>query len=181
MQEASATGMTTRSRVAHDGPGLGVCSPAGWVRPPTGSPDRVRTTSHKLSSGKATSVSTLWTPGGEHVPDSEPAAELPPDEDLDEEALTEELRRVRAEIASTPAVDIVANHAVGLWQLAVLHLTPDEGQQPRLDEAAIAIDAMGGIVDALGDRLGDHAGPLRDAVSQLRMAFVEVQQRSAGD
>ena len=35
----------------------------------------------------------------------------------------------------------------------------------RLDQAAIAIDAMGGIVDALGDRLGDHAWPLRQALA----------------
>ena len=102
------------------------------------------------------------------------------DGDLDDEAVAEELRRVRAEIANTPAIDIVANHAVGLWQLAVLHLSPEDGMPLRLDEAAIAIDAMGGLVDALGDRLGDHGAALRDAVSQLRMAFVEVQNRASG-
>jgi hypothetical protein len=98
----------------------------------------------------------------------------------DDEAVAEELRRVRAEIAGTPAIDIVANHAVGLWQLAVLHLSPEDGTPVRLDEAAIAIDAMGGLVESLGDRLGDHGAALRDAVSQLRMAFVEVQKRTSG-
>jgi hypothetical protein len=129
-------------------------------------------------------VSGLWTPSGDDIP----ASSGPGDEfsaygdeaDLDDEAVAEELRRVRSEIANTPAVDIVANHAVGLWQLAVLHLSPEDGMPLRLDEAAIAIDAMGGLVEALGDRLGDHGAALRDAVSQLRMAFVEVQTRASG-
>lgn len=123
-------------------------------------------------------MSGLWTPSGTHEP--EPAAPTG-HEPGDEAALAEELRRVRAEIAATPAVDIVANHAIGLWQLAVLHLTPGEGATPRLDEAALAIDAMGAIVDALGDRLGDHAAPLRDALTQLRLAFVEVRSRLASE
>ena len=125
-------------------------------------------------------MSGLWTPSGEHQP--EPAAgaagdDLLEDEELDPE-VAEELRRVRAEIAATPAEDLVARHAVGLWELAVLHLSPDEDRPLRLDQAAVAIDAMGGIVDALGDRLGAHASALRDALGQLRIAFVEVQQRS---
>jgi hypothetical protein len=69
----------------------------------------------------------------------------------------------------------VANHAVGLWQLAVLHLTPEEGEEPRLDEAGLAIDAMAGLVEPLGDRLGANAEALRDALSQLRLAYVQVR------
>jgi hypothetical protein len=136
-------------------------------------------------------VSGLWTPSGEHVPEPEPGAPdvggagdefadgAFDDEELDPE-VAEELRRVRAEIAATPVEDLVARHAVGLWELAVLHLSPDEGRPLRLDQAAVAIDAMGGIVDTLGDRLGDHASALRDALSQLRLAFVEVQRAAAG-
>src|SRR5262245_19779589 len=104
-------------------------------------------------------MSTLWTPSGEHRPsDSTPSTPTPPDgrgapdgagEDLSPEEQAElaaELRRMRAELAATPVVDIVANHAVGIWQLAVLHLTPDPetgaGPEPhQLDEARTAIDA----------------------------------------
>ena len=144
-------------------------------------------------------MSGLWTPSGEQLPEpSGPGGGIgggsgsgigagagadpgfAPGAEPDEEALEDELRRVRAEIAGTPAIDIVANHAIGLWQLAVLHLNPEAGHPIRLGEAAIAIDAMGGMVDALGDRLGDHAAPLRDAVSQLRLAFVEIQRDAAG-
>jgi hypothetical protein len=139
---------------------------------------------HRLSVGEDTSVSSLWTPSGEHTPgpDDVSAAEPAPateGEPIDEAAMAEELRRIRAELASTPVADIVANHAVGLWQLAVLHLTPEGGEPPNLPEASLAIDAMAGLVDGLGDRLGANAEPLRDALSQLRLAFVQVRDRGA--
>jgi hypothetical protein len=90
------------------------------------------------------------------------------------------MHRVRAELAATPVEDLVANHAVGLWQLAVLHLVPDGDEPPRLDHAAVAIDAFAAIVETLGPRLGPHEEPLRDALGQLRMAFVQVQERVSG-
>ena len=128
-------------------------------------------------------MSSLWTPSGEHSPppEGEPAedASAPPGEEIDEAALAEELRRVRAELAATPVADIIANHAVGLWQLAVLHLTPEGDEPPDLAQASLAIDAMAALVDGLGDRLGTNAEPLRDALSQLRLAFVQVRDRGA--
>jgi hypothetical protein len=128
-------------------------------------------------------VSSLWTPSGDHVPnpDEPPGVSPPPpsgESEPDAAAVEEELRRVRAELAATPVADIIANHAVGLWQLAVLHLTPDGDDPPNLDEARLAIDAMAGIVENLGDRLGENADPLRDALAQLRLAFVQVRDRS---
>jgi hypothetical protein len=89
------------------------------------------------------------------------------------------MREVRAELAATPVADLIANHAIGLWQLAVLHLSPEEGQAIRLDEAGLAIDAMAGIVEGLGDRLGETAEPLRDALAQLRVAFVQISERAS--
>jgi hypothetical protein len=97
---------------------------------------------------------------------------------IDDAEVHEELRRVRAELAGTPVADLVANHAIGLWQLAVLHLTPEEGDPVRLDEASLAIDAMAALVEGLGDRLGESAQPLREALAQLRMAFVQMSSRA---
>ena len=89
-----------------------------------------------------------------------------------------EIRRTRDELASIPVADIIANHAVGLWQLAVLHLTPDpddSGQsEPRLDDARLAIDALAALVEGLGERLTPHDEALRDALTQLRLAYVQV-------
>lgn len=134
---------------------------------------------------ETTSVSGLWTPSGDDVPRSESVPTAPPGPSdaasVDEAAVAEELRRVRAELLATPVIDIIANHALGLWQLAVLHLTPEGGDEPNLEEAAIAIDAMAAIVEGLGDRLGANAEPLREALAQLRLAFVQLQERSSAD
>jgi hypothetical protein len=125
-------------------------------------------------------VSTLWTPYGEHEPGPPgapgPGARAEPGPHDDAE-LAEELRRVREEIAAAPVADVVANHAVGLWQLAIVHLAPEDDTPPRLDEARLAIDAMAALVEGLGDRIGDHAAALRDALAQLRLAYVQASGR----
>ena len=125
-------------------------------------------------------MSSIWTPSGEHEPERSPgaAADGGAEPEMTEEAY-EELVRTRAELAAIPVADIVANHAVGLWQLAILHLTPDpepDGTpiEPRLPEAGLAIDALGALVDTLGERLEPHYEALREAVTQLRLAFVEI-------
>jgi hypothetical protein len=125
-------------------------------------------------------VSSIWTPSGEHEP--EPSRGAVPDVGAEPEMTQEayeELVRTRAELSAIPVADIVANHAVGLWQLAILHLTPDPGPdgtptEPRLPEAGLAIDALGALVDTLGERLEPHYEALREAVTQLRLAFVEI-------
>ena len=128
-------------------------------------------------------VSSLWTPGGEHrVPGStEARPEAPVDETgaddiaVDEEAeaaLRAELDDVRQRLAQVPAAQVVANHAMGLFELAAIHLS----QQPaNLPEATLAIDGMSALVDGLGDRLGPNANVLRDALAQIRLAFVQVK------
>jgi hypothetical protein len=129
--------------------------------------------------GEDTSVSGLWTPSGEHVPAGGDEAPGPAPAPPSEEEVAEELRRARAELAATPVVDLVANHAVGLWQLAVLHLVPEGDEPPRLDDAGLAIDALAAIVETLGPRLAPHDEPLRDGLTQLRLAFVQAQERGS--
>lgn len=136
-------------------------------------------------------MSTLWTPSGERpIPrrsDPEPSGQPPstppagpappprpwpdagPETDPSEEEVRAELAAIAEEILSVPASVVVANHCVGLFQLAALHL---DQQPPDLAEASVAIDALAGIVESLGSRLG-HEGPaLQDALNQLRLAFV---------
>ena len=132
-------------------------------------------------------MSSIWTPSGEHQPEPQPSGGsgpgggVPPEGEAVEmsQEQYEELLRARAELAEIPEADIIANHAIGLQQLAVIHLLPDpdlEGnpQEPRLAQAGLAIDALGALVDTLGDRLAPHDEALREAVTQLRMAFVEL-------
>lgn len=129
-------------------------------------------------------MSTLWTPSGEHEPASEPPASAPPGgppPGPDDAVSEAELAEMRRQLAATPVVDIIANHAIGMWQLGVLHLALEGGDAPRLDQARLAIDAMAALVDGLGEQLGPHHGPLRDALAQLRLAYVEVSQRAGAE
>ena len=89
----------------------------------------------------------------------------------EELAAEEELLEVAKHLAAAPAEDVVANHCYGLFELAALHLSQ---QLPQLDKARLAIDALGLLVDGLGDRLGQHAGALTEGLSQLRLAFVRI-------
>jgi hypothetical protein len=41
----------------------------------------------------------------------------------------------------------------------------------RTDEARLAIDALSGLVDAVGERLGDAGPALRQTLAQLRLEF----------
>jgi hypothetical protein len=61
---------------------------------------------------------------------------------------------------------------MGLYELGAIHLS---ASPPSLAEAAIAIDAFGCLVEGLGDRLGPDAPTLRDALNQIRLAFVQVK------
>lgn len=139
---------------------------------------------------------TLWTPQGEHPVEKQAGAETdPPREDLDEEtrakleamppeereqaeALAKELIAAREQLASAPAEAVVANHLFGLYELAAIHLTAKE---PRLDQARLAIDALGAVIDALQDRLGDNELALRDARANLQMLYVKLAGSQAAE
>src|SRR5688572_6175217 len=112
---------------------------------------------------------TLWTPGGEHSPDpsragsdqpgqAPPVADEPPFEDLSPEdrarleEMQEQMAQVRQQLLEAPAEVVVANHAMGIYELAALHLT---AEHPKLREASLAIDALAALVEGLPNRLGD--------------------------
>ena len=83
---------------------------------------------------------------------------------------------MQEEVASTPASVVVANHAVGLFQLAAIHLNR---RPPNLAEGRLAIDAMGALVEGMAGRLGDEEQALRDGLGQLRLAFVQLSGGAA--
>ena len=92
------------------------------------------------------------------------------------------LSEARARLAEVPAEVVVTNHVMGLYELAAIHLAADP---PDLVSAALAIDAVGCLVEGLGDRLGEDAGTMRDALANIRVAFVQVKgitgQSTPGD
>ena len=131
-------------------------------------------------------MSTFWTPSGERpIPRDDPGPASPPPgappagagEEMDEEQLEAELRAMQEQMLRTPAAIVVANHCIGLVELAALHL----GQNPpHLADAQVAIDALAGILDAVGPRLGENGPALTQALTQMRMAFVEAKSATGG-
>lgn len=128
-------------------------------------------------------MSSLWTPGGERPVGREPSGPSEPvpgpgPEELDREPTAEELEALTRELASTPVAVVVANHAMGLFELAALHLSQ---QPPNLAESAMAIDSMAALVEGLAGRLGENEPTLKDALAQLRMAFVQIRTGLASE
>lgn len=133
-------------------------------------------------------MSSLWTPDGEHrvsasstPPPAQAAADFDRafDGESDDEfpvedmaAIERELAESRARLAEVPAEVVVINHAMGLYELAAIHLSATPA---RLRDAALAIDAFGCLVEGLGDRLGPDVATLNQALSQIRLAFVQIK------
>lgn len=142
-------------------------------------------------------MSSLWTPSGEHFPEkgddaasqpSQPSQPPPPpgsgrppegDEPLSAEAQAE-LDAMRKQLANSPAEVVIANHCYGLFELAAVYLSQTP---PMLFQARLAIDGLGSLLDGLKGRLGEAEPSLLDALSQLRLAFVQLEgvERAAAE
>jgi hypothetical protein len=94
------------------------------------------------------------------------------DETTDLDDAQAALAQARARLAEVPAEVVVTNHVMGLYELAAIHLSADP---PDLVSAALAIDAVACLVEGLGDRLGEDASTMRDALGNIRLAFVQVK------
>jgi hypothetical protein len=145
-------------------------------------------------------MSSLWTPAGEHFPNdggnaaspppgtppSSPPAPpgRPPDSDpFDEELAADAQAQVdamRAQLANTPAEVVVANHCYGLFELAAIYLSQ---QPPMLFQARLAIDGLSYLLNGLKGRLGEAEQALFESLSQLQLAFVQLEgvERSAAE
>jgi hypothetical protein len=97
--------------------------------------------------------------------------------DIDEDALRAQIDEARARVAEAPPEVVVLNHAMGLYELGAIHLS---ASPPNLGAAALAIDAFACLVEGLGDRLGPDVGTLRDALAQIRLAFVQIKGAAGG-
>jgi hypothetical protein len=95
-----------------------------------------------------------------------------PTESTDLDAAEATLAEARQRVAETPANVVVVNHVMGLYELAAIHLS---ATPPRLDQATLAIDAVACLVDGIGPRLGEEHAMLRDALANIRLAFVQIK------
>jgi hypothetical protein len=122
---------------------------------------------------------SLWTPGGEHPVDRGPAGppetdqpRLTPEQEAEAHQIAAEVQAVRDQLAQVPAAVVIANHAMGCYELAAIHLS---SQPPKLAEAQLAIDAFGALLEVTAGRLGPDESALADALAQIRLAFVQVK------
>jgi hypothetical protein len=144
-------------------------------------------------------MSSLWTPSGEHFPAREEGgggsagspgrpgtppgpSSGPEDEEggaLSAEAQAE-LDAMRQQLAQTPAEIVMANHCYGIFELATIYLS---NSPPMFFEARLAIDGLGGMLEAVKGRLGEAEPSLLQALSQLRLAYVQLEgaERAAAE
>ena len=103
-------------------------------------------------------MSSLWTPSGEHQPAGGPPPGTggdgsppsgppgPPGDDPSPEEI-EALREVHARLMATPVEDVIANHALGLWQVALVHLGGE-----RVGDVHRVLHGLGVRLGAVGDQ-----------------------------
>jgi hypothetical protein len=82
------------------------------------------------------------------------------------------------ELAEVPAVEVITRAAVMLMSATAEKLglsddDPDDSPHRDLDEARRLITALAGLVTASAEYLGPHAGPVRDGLKTLQLAFRE--------
>ncbi|HUR78212.1 MAG TPA: hypothetical protein VMZ22_09720 [Acidimicrobiales bacterium] len=111
-------------------------------------------------------MSSLWTPGGEKPVEA-------PVEELTEDEVAQRMEALREQLAHTPVGEIVAQSAYQFFEIGALHLSL---VPPQLEQAKIAIDALGLLVEGLGGALGPNAATLTEGLTQIRMAFVAVSK-----
>jgi len=128
---------------------------------------------------------TLWTPDGERrIPpnpatedtsappsiDIGPDQELTPEQDEQLRAMAAEMAEARAKLLEAEVSTVLANHALGIYELAAIHLGAEDVD---IKEAKLAIDGLSALVDGLEGRLGDAEPTLKDALHQIRLAYVK--------
>ncbi|MGO4384763.1 DUF1844 domain-containing protein [Specibacter sp. RAF43] len=99
-----------------------------------------------------------------------------------EEALSDaDTAAVVRDIAEVPAVEVITTAAVHLMSAAAvkcgLAAGPDASELKDLDEARKLITALAGFITAAAPEIGSqHAGPLRDGLRSLQLAFREASE-----
>jgi hypothetical protein len=79
-----------------------------------------------------------------------------------------EMQRLTQEIAQRPSLEWVVNTALTLVNVAGTKLEMDQ-----VADAQLAIDALAGMLQSAGSRLGSAEQPLRQALAELQLNFAQ--------
>lgn len=116
---------------------------------------------------------SLWTPDGEVPVEPEQQDETPEMSPEDQERAREMAKAMtesRQQILETGVPTLLANHAMGIYELAAIHLTAEE---PDFAETRLAIDALKLFVEGLKGRLGEVEETLVEALHQIQLGYVQ--------
>lgn len=107
-----------------------------------------------------------------HVP-QRPSDRLAPMDLEDEDGLAAATR----DIAEVPAIEVVTTVALHLMSAAAVKCGLAEDGEADLAEARILINALAALVVGAAPDLGTfHAGPLRDGLKSVQLAFREASE-----
>jgi hypothetical protein len=106
-----------------------------------------------------------------------------PEREPTEQELQEMRAAYEAELKRITPADVVIQTAVSLINLGGrrLGLVPGAQEERDLEQVRDAIDAVRGLMPVLERRAAEELGPLRDAVSQLQMAYARERQTPGAD
>jgi hypothetical protein len=97
----------------------------------------------------------------------------------------EELRQIEAEIDRINVDDVVLQTIVSLINLGArkgaVGAPPEAGLTPDYEQLRIAIEAAKALMGVVEPRHGDQLGPMRDAISQLQMAYAQGARGAGGE
>ena len=89
----------------------------------------------------------------------------------------EQIAQLEAELERITVDDVLLQTIVSLINLgarkAGLAAPPGQGPAPEWDQTKLAIDAVRALLPLLEADHAEHLGPVRDALSQLQMAFAQ--------
>ncbi|NNN01310.1 MAG: hypothetical protein HKL86_05715 [Acidimicrobiaceae bacterium] len=74
-----------------------------------------------------------------------------------------------AYLRTTPVETVLANHFFVLLQLAAVHLA---ATPPNLSAAQLVIDTVTAMLQAGGERLGEHVDLYRSALAEVQQLYV---------
>lgn len=149
-------------------------APTGLTR---GHGARARLVCDKLTSMTDAHQDPAGVEAGHAHPVTRPG--VPPDADgQSADPMAEAVSSTVREIHEVPAVEVVNTTAVHLLSAAAVKCgladAPDADEHIDLDEARKLITALAGLVTAAAPEIGSqHAGPLRDGLRSLQLAFRE--------
>ena len=81
-------------------------------------------------------------------------------------------------LRSTPVETVLGNHFFVLLQLAALQLSTTP---PNLSGAQLVIDTIAAMLQAGGDRLGEHVALYRNALAEVQQLYVRAANPSTSD